>query len=179
MSVQEYVRHAKSLLARLVTSPPSEADKTVALFEGLDPVVKQAAPVDPRTGRAWKTFDDLAEHIITLEQQAPRKLQRDRTVDVLTRGFKKPSPRVTFAAPLQGIRTQNPRDPRFRPVPSGPPQFSTAGKGGRPGDRGAEQANKRPRGDQQTKHPGSKTAMQLKIAELNSIIGQLAPGTGN
>ena len=100
MSVQEYVRHAKSLLARLVTSPPSEADKTVALFEGLDPIVKQAAPVDPCTGRAWKTFDDLAGHIITLEQQAPRKLQRDRAVDVLTRGFKKPSPRVTFAAPL-------------------------------------------------------------------------------
>lgn len=176
-SVLEYVRHARALLAQLVNSPPSEADKTVALFEGLNQSVKQAAPVNPRTGRAWQTFDELAEHIITLEAQVPQKLQSDRLTDAFARKpnrMSKAMPRVAFAAPFQASRQPRPtRDPRpyagIKPVsvPGGPSSSVGPSRGGKPD----LQQHKRLRPDQlQQKQQGR--SMRAQVMDLQHSLAQ-------
>jgi len=85
-SAKEYVRHARYLLAQLVHDPPTESDKLITLWRGLRSAFKEAAPMHP-LGRPWQTFDELADHLLHLEQQLPQKF--NRTFDIpkpLSRG---------------------------------------------------------------------------------------------
>jgi hypothetical protein len=72
-STVQYVRRVRALIASLAHEPPSPKEQLLALFDGLSPAVKQAAMVDPRTGKFWDDFEALASHVITLETHAHTK----------------------------------------------------------------------------------------------------------
>eukprot|EP00983_Pelagomonas_calceolata_P027082 851516-Pelagomonas_calceolata.AAC.2 len=56
MSVKEYVRHVRSLIAQIGANPPSSYDCLLSLYDGLNANVKQDALIDPRTGKFWTNF---------------------------------------------------------------------------------------------------------------------------
>lgn len=132
MSLLEYVRHANHLLNQIVTSPPSEADKTVTLFEGLNKDLKDRIPINQQTNRKWQTYDELASFLINLATEVPHALHTERTDSFKPRSRTPPRPfmpRSTFSASIQAPRPTLPRPPQVHR----PPHTFGMGRGGRGG----------------------------------------------
>ena len=93
----QYVRKVNALIASLVHEPPSPKEQLIALFDGLNPAVKNAAMVDPRTGKFWDSYDALANQIITLETHANTRIPSHPPATVqVKRSFSPPCKRVAM-----------------------------------------------------------------------------------
>lgn len=69
-SVIEYVRNTRALLAK--AGDMSEPDLLLHFYNGLKPQMRDKSLVNPKTGGWWQSFDQLADHVITVETATQR-----------------------------------------------------------------------------------------------------------
>jgi hypothetical protein len=169
-SAQDYVQHAYTLLSRIQHDPPSESDKLHTLFDGLHPIFRKAAPVHPM-GRPWATFDELANHIITLEQSLPNEFSKARMESAF------PSKLQAFQAsarpPTKPMGRQSNQSPMNKTPPRPPTRTPSQGNGGgsrKDRDRRDRDGSRQDKRDDRDKDDPVGAFMRLHPSEQRRIL---------
>ncbi len=68
-SVSEYLQHVRLLVSRAGLPAPTDRDLLLLYWQGLKPHIRDQCKVDPTTGAFWATFESLARHTVTVDNQ--------------------------------------------------------------------------------------------------------------
>jgi hypothetical protein len=67
--VAEYLQRMRVLIARAGAPATSDTDLMLIFWRGLKGHIREQAKVDPRTGKWWSGFEDLASYALTIDSQ--------------------------------------------------------------------------------------------------------------
>ena len=68
-SVSEYLQHVRLLISRAGLPAPTDRDLLLLYWQGLKPHIRDQCKVDPTTGAFWASFESLARHTVTVDNQ--------------------------------------------------------------------------------------------------------------
>lgn len=66
-SVSDYIQKLRILIAQAGGEPPADADLLLHFWDGLKPEIRAHSQIDPKSGKAWDSFESLVSHALTID----------------------------------------------------------------------------------------------------------------